>query len=91
MLRHSTGYKLANDGHDTRSLAHYLGPSKLAEHGEIYSVSARSVREVLGGLTKRRGWSRAQPQRPAPTLTSAHWGCRGRLTISGEAYTKLNE
>ena len=25
MLRHSTGYKLANDGHDTRSLAHYLG------------------------------------------------------------------
>ena len=25
MLRHSTGYKLANDGADTRSLAHYLG------------------------------------------------------------------
>jgi site-specific recombinase XerD len=25
MLRHSTGYKLANDGHDTRSLQHYLG------------------------------------------------------------------
>ena len=24
MLRHSTGFKLANDGHDTRSLAHYL-------------------------------------------------------------------
>jgi integrase len=24
MLRHSTGIKLANDGHDTRSLAHYL-------------------------------------------------------------------
>ena len=24
MLRHSTGYKLANDGADTRSLAHYL-------------------------------------------------------------------
>ena len=22
MLRHATGYKLANDGHDTRSLAH---------------------------------------------------------------------
>lgn len=29
MLRHSTGYKLANDGHDTRSLAHYLGHRKL--------------------------------------------------------------
>lgn len=25
MLRHSTGYKLANDGHDTRSIQHYLG------------------------------------------------------------------
>ena len=24
MLRHSTGYKLANEGQDTRSLAHYL-------------------------------------------------------------------
>jgi integrase len=27
MLRHSTGYKLANQGEDTRSLAHYLGHS----------------------------------------------------------------
>ena len=25
MLRHACGYKLANGGHDTRSLAHYLG------------------------------------------------------------------
>jgi integrase len=25
MLRHSTGYKLANDGHDTRALQHYMG------------------------------------------------------------------
>jgi type 1 fimbriae regulatory protein FimE len=29
MLRHSTGYKLANDGHDNRSLAHYLGHRNL--------------------------------------------------------------
>ena len=29
MLRHSTGYKLANDGHDTRTLAHYLGHRNL--------------------------------------------------------------
>jgi type 1 fimbriae regulatory protein FimB/type 1 fimbriae regulatory protein FimE len=33
MLRHSTGYKLANDGHDTRSLAHYLGHRNFAKHG----------------------------------------------------------
>jgi integrase len=25
MLRHSTGFKLANDGHDTRALQHYMG------------------------------------------------------------------
>jgi site-specific recombinase XerD len=29
MLRHSTGYKLANEGHDTRSLVHYLGHRNL--------------------------------------------------------------
>ena len=29
MLRHSTRYKLANDGHDTRSLAHYLCTSAI--------------------------------------------------------------
>jgi type 1 fimbriae regulatory protein FimB/type 1 fimbriae regulatory protein FimE len=29
MVRHSTGYELANDGHDTRSLAHYLGHRNL--------------------------------------------------------------
>ena len=25
MLRHACGFKLANDGHDTRSIQHYLG------------------------------------------------------------------
>jgi site-specific recombinase XerD len=25
MLRHSTGFKLANDDHDTRAIPHYLG------------------------------------------------------------------
>ena len=29
MLRHSTGYKLANQGEDTRSLAHFLGHRNL--------------------------------------------------------------
>jgi len=35
MLRHSTGYKLANDGHDTRSLAHYLGHRNLQSTAAI--------------------------------------------------------
>ena len=25
MLRHATGYKLANDGQDTRAIQHYMG------------------------------------------------------------------
>ena len=43
MLRHSTGFKLANDGHDTRSLAHYLGLIKGTE-----SKPKRSSRKHRG-------------------------------------------
>jgi len=39
MLRHSTGYKLANDGHDTRSLQHYLGHKNIA-HTVCYTELA---------------------------------------------------
>jgi type 1 fimbriae regulatory protein FimE len=31
MLRHATGYKLANDGQDTRALQHYLNPSQRSQ------------------------------------------------------------
>lgn len=30
MLRHATGYKLANDGQDTRAIQHYLGHKNIA-------------------------------------------------------------
>jgi type 1 fimbriae regulatory protein FimE len=30
MLRHACGYKLANEGHDTRSLQHYLGHKSIS-------------------------------------------------------------
>lgn len=41
MLRHSTGFKLANDGHDTRSIQHYLGHKNIqhtVRYTEIASV-----------------------------------------------------
>jgi len=38
-LRHSTGYKLANDGHDTRSLAHYLGHRNLQSTARYTALS----------------------------------------------------
>jgi hypothetical protein len=50
MLRHSTGYKLANDGHNTRSLAHYLGHHNL--HGTLHCVSVRSFCAFLAGLKR---------------------------------------
>ena len=39
MLRHSTGYKLANDGHDTRPIQHYLGHKNI-QHTVRYTELA---------------------------------------------------
>jgi hypothetical protein len=50
MLRHSTGYKLANDGQDTRSLAHYWTP-EFAIDGPVHGAGAGSVQGVLAALT----------------------------------------
>ena len=36
MLRHACGYKLANDGRDTRALQHYLGHNKNIMHTVRY-------------------------------------------------------
>ena len=37
MLRHACGYKLANDGHDTRAIQHYLGHKNI-QHTVRYTV-----------------------------------------------------
>jgi len=39
MLRHACGYKLENDGHDTRALQHYLG-HKSIQHTTRYTEMA---------------------------------------------------
>ena len=39
MLRHSTGYKLANDGRDTRSIQSYLGHKNI-QHTVRYTELA---------------------------------------------------
>ena len=46
MLRHACGFKLANDGHDTRALQHYL-----PAHGQVHRNGARQVQRLLEGLT----------------------------------------
>src|SRR6516165_4817940 len=45
MLRHSTGYKLANDGHDTRSLAHYLGHRNLQSTARYTALSPERFKD----------------------------------------------
>ena len=45
MLRHACGYKLANDGHDTRALQHYLG------HKNIQHTSATPSFHPTGSAT----------------------------------------
>ena len=39
MLRHACGFKLANDGHDTRALQHYLGHKNI-QHTVKYTELA---------------------------------------------------
>jgi type 1 fimbriae regulatory protein FimB/type 1 fimbriae regulatory protein FimE len=39
MLRHATGFKLANDGQDTRAIQHYLGHKKI-QHTVGYTTLA---------------------------------------------------
>jgi type 1 fimbriae regulatory protein FimB/type 1 fimbriae regulatory protein FimE len=41
MLRHSTGFKLANDGQDTRAIQHYLGHRNI-QHTVVYTHLASS-------------------------------------------------
>lgn len=41
MLRHACGYKLANDGHDTRAIQHYLGHKNIT-HTTRYTELAAS-------------------------------------------------
>jgi type 1 fimbriae regulatory protein FimB/type 1 fimbriae regulatory protein FimE len=45
MLRHATGYKLANDGHDTRSIQHYLGHKNIQHTVRYTELSADRFRD----------------------------------------------
>ena len=44
MLRHSTGFKLANDGKDTRSIQHYLGHRSIQNTMRYTELSLSSER-----------------------------------------------
>jgi hypothetical protein len=50
-LRHACGFKLANDGHDTRAIQAYLGPPIDHVHGALHGLDAEPVQKILEGLT----------------------------------------
>ena len=56
MFRHSTGFKLANDGQDIGAIRHYLG-HKNTQHTVLYAERARPLK----GLTHRRLRRRITP------------------------------
>jgi hypothetical protein len=70
MLRHACGYKLANDGHDTRALQHYLGHKNIQHTVRYTELSPPAPLQDLPryyGLlrpcaprrySRPRGWSR---------------------------------
>jgi type 1 fimbriae regulatory protein FimB/type 1 fimbriae regulatory protein FimE len=45
MLRHAAGYKLANDGHDTRAIQHYLGHKNIRHTVRYTQLSSVRFRE----------------------------------------------
>jgi site-specific recombinase XerD len=45
MLRHSTGYKLANDGQDTRSIQHYMGHRNIQHTVRYTELSSDSFKD----------------------------------------------
>ena len=54
MLRHATGFKLANDGHDTRAIQHYLGHKNIQVF-QIWTFSgmcAMLMPSSAGGMVK---------------------------------------
>src|SRR5262249_29050471 len=53
MLRHACGFKLANDGHDTRALQHYLGHKNI-QHTVRYPEWRPIGSRTFGGVEPER-------------------------------------
>jgi site-specific recombinase XerD len=47
MLRHACGYKLANDGHDTRAIQTYLGHRNIQNTTRIRALAPERFKEFF--------------------------------------------
>lgn len=50
MLRHGCGFKLANDGHDTRAIQHYLGHKKIDNTVQYTELSAERFKDFFAEI-----------------------------------------
>jgi hypothetical protein len=87
MLRHACGFKLANDGHDTRALQHYLGPQEHPAHGPVHRNGAGPLQEFLEGLTLGAAASGRRQARddfrfPSITFALCAWASNDALRCS---------
>jgi site-specific recombinase XerD len=48
MLRHACGYKLANDGHDTRAIQAYLGHRNIQNTTRYTALASDRFKEFFG-------------------------------------------
>jgi type 1 fimbriae regulatory protein FimB/type 1 fimbriae regulatory protein FimE len=67
MLRHGCGFKLANDGVDTRALQHFLGHRNIMHTVSVHRAAQRPLRRVLEGLIQclvGSSWRRADRHLP---------------------------
>ena len=54
MLRHACGFKLANDGHDTRALQHYLGHKNIQHTVRYTDMAPERFKDGGADLTSGR-------------------------------------
>ena len=56
MLRHSAGYKLAGDGHDTRSIQDYLGHRDIRHTVRYTELSPKPFRDFWRAVAALAGF-----------------------------------
>jgi len=74
LLRHATGFKLVNQGVDTRTLAAYLGHRQIANTARYTKMDARRNRALIA-LAARSAARRR-------TLAAPQKGCAQRVTLT---------
>ena len=66
MLRHACGFKLANDGVDTRTIQAYLGHKSIQHTVRYAELAPNSVQKLIPGLTAPAASFEATVDAPLP-------------------------